>query len=236
MKKIRLFAALFLASLIIMCSSGCGSHISMVAKGTPVPEGSTIGVLVDLPWGQSTNNDLAAFMTAALMKSGYHVKTINPNDLIPQGVWARIRNDQDKRYAFIETFSSMIENGGVLKGNKDMWNKLMETNEIKEASMRFSDLNLLVDDFIKRWDTEYTMFVIPSYNYKAGSINPNEYLVKVLRIKDRETIFVYYVKTNESKFQEMFPDPNNVERSYDSKKSVEYKMIKFCSYIAGLIK
>jgi hypothetical protein len=234
MRSLKVFAAVIAASLaLLLCT--CTPHISMQAKAMPVPAGATIGVLVDLPWGQSTNNDLAAFMSAALIKKGFHVKSINPNDLIPQGVWGRISNDQDKRYAFIEALATMIQNGGKLKGDKEMWKKLMEVNEIKEASLRFTDLNALVDEFIKRWDTEFIMFITPSFNAKTYTINPHDYLVKVLRIKDRETIFVYYIQSNESNFQEKIPSPGDVEVSFESKNSTEFKMIKFCSYIAGMI-
>jgi hypothetical protein len=230
-QKVLLSAAVF--SLFI---AGCTSHVIMQAKSSPMPAGSTIGVLIDLPWGQSTNNDLASFMTAALIKKGYHVKSINPSDLIPQGVWGRISNskDQDKRYAFISAVVSMVENGGRLKGNKEMWNKLMSVNEIKEANMRFGDLNALVDEFIKRWDTEYIMFVVPALN-KVSSINPYEYTIKVLRIKDRETIFVYYIKSNDVDFGTKIPNPDNIEASYTAKNQNEFKMIKFCCYIANLI-
>jgi|WetSurMetagenome_2_1015567.scaffolds.fasta_scaffold144190_2 hypothetical protein len=226
---------LLIGVAIGVVSLSCAPHIVMQAKSAGIAQGSTIGVLVDLPWGQSTKSDLASFMTAALMKNGYHIKNINPEDLIPQGIWGRICNDGDKRYAFLSAVAAMIENSGKMTGDKDMWSKLIQINEIKEASMRFGDLNTLVDEFIKRWDTEYIMFIIPKFS-KLG-LNPHEYMVKILRIKDRETVFVYYIKSNEDDFQSRIPDPasNNVMINYSARNVTEYKMIKFCSYIAGII-
>jgi hypothetical protein len=213
-------------------AGGCAYVVYEASRG-PLPAGCTIGVLVDLPWGgQSSNNDLSVFMTTALMRRGYHVKSINPADLIPQSIEERIQSANGKRYAFMDQFINMLgSNKAKINGSKEFWQDLMNLNEIKEAGLRFRDLNALVDDFIKRWNTDYILFITPSF--EKGMLVP-ELMVRVIEIKNREVVFASYFKYNAFTFENNVSNPQ-VERSYTKaiEKDPNFKMIKMCELVAS---
>lgn len=212
---------------------GCAHHLTLKAQSSVIPNGSTVGVLVEVPWGQSSRNDLALFMSAALMKRGLRVKSINPSDLIPEVVWQRISSNEDRKYSLLEAIAVAAEGGGKIRGNKELFERLININEIKDANLRFRDLNQLVDEFVKRWNTDYIMFVIPALVQvgKGVGIDPKRCMVKVIRIDDKETIFVYYLDTHKGNFDRRIPDPG-IEFNMQARQMDAFKIIKLCEYLA----
>ena len=97
----------------------------------------------------------------------------------------------EDKYAFMENFvQTLSTNRAKISGDKKFWNSLMEIKEVKETSMRFKDLNALVDDFIKRWNTDYIMFIMPASQDKGDG--EMEMTIRVIQIKNREVVFLSY--------------------------------------------
>lgn len=227
----RIIYLLIAASILLFCNC---KYMVYETSAVSLPTGSTIGILVDLPWGgQSSNNDLTTFMSTALVKRGYVVKSINPSDLIPQSIAGSIYSRVDEKYAFMEEFVKMIAtNKAKISGNKEFWQSLMEVNETKESTMRFFDLNNLVDDFIKRWNTDYIMFITPYIDIKG--VVKTELLVRIVEIKNREVIFASYFKFDNFKFNKKVPNPKIARSKASSlRRDNTYKMIKMCEYLSS---
>lgn len=190
MKKLLRFCVL--GALLLSVLPSCVGVTHVDSSGTrSVTKGSSLAVVNLRSEEPEEEAQLTGILSAELLRRGFSVRTVEPDEVVPPPLLEVLRGDGD--YSFLKVVSEQALNKILIEGKADVLDKHLEATDMSDARHRFSDLLKLFAQFTKDWPVDYLLFLLPGEDGDSA-------VVKVVRVSTCEVVHSLYCLSTQGFF------------------------------------